>query len=65
MLAPTSFMRQLGSAVALGIVLSAFLMSMFFVPALTALLGHAAWSPGHGDAVPPNRQTMREKAAVH
>jgi RND superfamily putative drug exporter len=39
----------MGFAVALGIVLSAFVMSMFLVPSLTALLGHAAWWPGHGD----------------
>ena len=24
-------------------------MAMFFTPALTALIGHAAWWPGHGD----------------
>ena len=24
-------------------------MAMFFTPALTALLGHTAWWPGHGD----------------
>jgi RND superfamily putative drug exporter len=49
MLAPISFLQQMGFAVALGIVLSAFVMSMFFVPSLTALLGHKAWWPGHGD----------------
>jgi RND superfamily putative drug exporter len=49
MLAPISFLQQMGFAVALGIVLSAFVMSMFLVPALTALLGHKAWWPGHGD----------------
>ncbi|MEV0155978.1 MMPL family transporter [Micromonospora sp. NPDC050686] len=49
MLAPISFLQQMGFAVAIGIVLSAFVMSMFFVPALTALIGHAAWWPGHGD----------------
>ena len=49
MLAPISFLQQMGFAVALGIVLSAFVMSMFLVPALTALIGHAAWWPGHGD----------------
>jgi RND superfamily putative drug exporter len=49
MLAPISFLQQMGFAVALGIVLSAFVMSMFFVPALTALIGHRAWWPGHGD----------------
>ncbi len=26
-------------------------MSMFLVPGLTALLGHKAWWPGHGNAV--------------
>jgi RND superfamily putative drug exporter len=26
-------------------------MSMFLVPSLTALLGHRAWWPGHGDKV--------------
>ncbi|MEU1684109.1 MMPL family transporter [Micromonospora sp. NPDC005707] len=49
MLAPISFLQQMGFAVAIGIVLSAFVMSMFFVPALTALIGHKAWWPGHGD----------------
>ena len=48
-LAPISFLKQMGFAVAFGIVLSAFVMSMFFVPSLTALLGHMAWWPGHGD----------------
>jgi RND superfamily putative drug exporter len=48
-LAPISFLQQLGFAVALGIVLSAFVMSFFLVPALTAMLGHKAWWPGHGD----------------
>ena len=28
---------------------SAFVMAMFFVPGFTALIGHAAWWPGHGD----------------
>jgi RND superfamily putative drug exporter len=49
MLAPISFLQQMGFAVALGIVLSAFVMSLFLVPALTALIGHTAWWPGHGD----------------
>jgi RND superfamily putative drug exporter len=48
-LAPISFLQQMGFAVALGIVLSAFVMAMFLVPALTALFGHKAWWPGHGD----------------
>ena len=48
-LAPVSFLRQIGFSVATGILLSAFVMSMFLVPSLTALLGHAAWWPGHAD----------------
>jgi putative drug exporter of the RND superfamily len=48
-LAPVSFLQQIGFSVAVGILLSAFVMSMFLVPSLTALIGHAAWWPGHGD----------------
>jgi putative drug exporter of the RND superfamily len=48
-LAPVSFLQQIGFSVAVGILLSAFVMSMFLVPSLTALMGHAAWWPGHSD----------------
>ncbi len=64
LLAPISFLQQMGFAVALGIVLSAFVMSMFLVPSLTALLGHAAWWPGHGDvaaAKPASRADLDEQ----
>jgi RND superfamily putative drug exporter len=44
-LAPVSFLRQVGFSVAVGIMLSAFVMSMFLVPSLTALLGSRAWWP--------------------
>ncbi|MFE9958152.1 MMPL family transporter [Micromonospora sp. NPDC005299] len=65
MLAPISFLQQMGFAVAIGIVLSAFVMSMFFVPALTALIGHKAWWPGHGDERPARgRHTPPEPASV-
>ncbi|WP_174533250.1 hypothetical protein [Micromonospora chalcea] len=37
----------MGFAAAIGIVLSASAMSMFFVPAVTAMIGHTAWRPGH------------------
>jgi RND superfamily putative drug exporter len=62
MLAPVSFLVQMGFAVAIGILLSAFVVSMFFVPSLTALVGHAAWWPGHGDA--PSHAPARERAEV-
>jgi putative drug exporter of the RND superfamily len=64
MLAPISFLQQMGFAVALGIVLSAFVMSMFFVPALTALLGHTAWWPGHGDVGAEAPQVEQAEVAV-
>ncbi|GAA3388124.1 MMPL family transporter [Cryptosporangium minutisporangium] len=48
--AGVSFLAEMGFAVSVGIVLSAFVMSLFLVPSVTALLGHAAWWPGHGDA---------------
>ncbi|MED7954232.1 MMPL family transporter [Streptomyces sp. BE20] len=50
MLAGNIFMLEFGFAMAFGIILAAFVMAMFFTPALTALIGRAAWWPGHGDA---------------
>ncbi|MFI6272809.1 MMPL family transporter [Micromonospora zamorensis] len=52
--AGVSFLTEMGFAVSVGIVLSAFIMSLFLVPGITALLGHAAWWPGHGDATRSN-----------
>jgi putative drug exporter of the RND superfamily len=48
-----SMMVQMGFAVAVGILMAAFVMAMFIVPSVTALVGHAAWWPGHGDAARP------------
>jgi RND superfamily putative drug exporter len=59
-LAPVSFLQQIGFTVAVGILLAAFVMSMFLVPALTAVIGHTAWWPGHGDTV-----RNGDGAAVH
>jgi RND superfamily putative drug exporter len=50
-LSPMSFMAEVGFGVAIGILLSAFVVSTFFVPSVTALIGHAAWWPGHADRV--------------
>ncbi|MEW2291310.1 MMPL family transporter [Streptomyces sp. NPDC006743] len=49
MLAGNSLLTEMGFAVSFGIVVAAFVMAMFFTPSLTALIGHAAWWPGHGD----------------
>jgi RND superfamily putative drug exporter len=49
MLGGNSLLTSMGFAISFGIFVSAFVMAMFFTPALTALIGHAAWWPGHGD----------------
>ncbi len=49
MLASNSLLISMGFALAFGIAVSAFVMALFFTPAITALIGHAAWWPGHGD----------------
>lgn len=49
MLGGNSLLVSMGFALSFGILVAAFVMSMFFTPALTALLGHTAWWPGHGD----------------
>ncbi len=51
MLAGNSLLLTMGFSVSFGILIAAFVMAMFFTPSLTALLGHAAWWPGHSDAV--------------
>ncbi|GAA1966138.1 MMPL family transporter [Nocardioides panacihumi] len=59
MLAGNSFMLTMGFSVAFGICIAAFVMAMVFTPSLTALIGHAAWWPGHGD------EKTREPEAPH
>ncbi|MGY2063857.1 MMPL family transporter [Nocardia gipuzkoensis] len=50
MLAGNTVLSQMGFAISVGIAIAAFVMAMFFTPALTALIGHRAWWPGHGDS---------------
>jgi RND superfamily putative drug exporter len=49
MLAGNSLLTQMGFAISAGIAIVAFVMALFLTPALTALIGHAAWWPGHSD----------------
>ncbi|RIQ14475.1 MMPL family transporter [Jiangella rhizosphaerae] len=49
MLGGNALLTSMGFAISFGIFVAAFIMAMFFTPALTALIGHAAWWPGHGD----------------
>ncbi|MEU9305146.1 MMPL family transporter [Streptomyces sp. NPDC048269] len=46
MLAQNSMLQQMGFAVSFGILLTAFVMAVLLVPAVTTLLGHRAWLPG-------------------
>jgi RND superfamily putative drug exporter len=51
-LAGNSILQQIGFAVSCGIALAAFVMSMFFSPSLTALIGNRVWWPGSADRKP-------------
>ncbi|MTE22580.1 MMPL family transporter [Streptomyces sp. TRM43335] len=46
LLAQNSMLQQMGFAVAFGILLTAFVMALLLVPAVTTLLGHRTWWPG-------------------
>ena len=49
MLGGDPLIQSMGFALSFGIFVAAFVMAMFFTPSITALIGHAAWWPGHGD----------------
>ncbi|KJS59343.1 MMPL family transporter [Streptomyces rubellomurinus] len=49
LLAGNTLSSEMGFSIAMGILIAAFVMAMFFTPALTALLGQRAWWPGHAD----------------
>ncbi|MGO4256083.1 MMPL family transporter [Marmoricola sp. RAF53] len=49
MLGGNSLIVSMGFALSFGIFVAAFVMAMFFTPAITTLMGHTAWWPGHGD----------------
>ncbi|MBC6462906.1 MMPL family transporter [Actinomadura sp. HBU206391] len=49
LVAGNPLLSQLGFAISFGIAVAAFVMSVFFTPSLTALIGHRAWWPGHAD----------------
>lgn len=59
-----AFLMEMGFAVSIGILISAFVMSMFLVPSITALLGHKAWWPGHGDEPTKPKVPDHERAAA-
>ncbi|MFD4035357.1 MMPL family transporter [Streptomyces sp. NPDC058637] len=52
MLADNSMLKQMGFAVAFGILLSAFVIGILLVPAVTTLAGPKAWWPGNRHDTP-------------
>jgi RND superfamily putative drug exporter len=65
MLSGNSLMMSMGFALSFGIFIAAFVMAMFFTPSLTALIGHAAWWPGHEDEKAPKELSeMPEEPAT-
>lgn len=64
MLGGNSILVSMGFALSFGIVVAAFVMSMFFTPALTALIGHAAWWPGHSDEQTESEPGPQDEALV-
>jgi RND superfamily putative drug exporter len=59
------FFGEIGFAVTLGIVLVAFVVSILLVPAVTALIGHAAWWPGHRDSIESATERPADREPAH
>jgi putative drug exporter of the RND superfamily len=66
MLAGESTLSQMGFAISVGIAVAAFVMAMFFTPAITALIGRAAWWPGStpSSSVAPGTRSERGGVVV-
>lgn len=47
LLAGISFLSQMGTAVAIGVSLAAFIIAPFLIPSVSALLGYHIWWPAH------------------
>jgi RND superfamily putative drug exporter len=60
-LAGNTILSQIGFAVSCGIALAAFVMALFFSPAITALIGRYAWWPGHRGVDPRAQMAIRQR----
>jgi len=47
LLAGMGALSQMGSAVAIGVMLAAFVIAPFLIPSVSAVLGYSVWRPGH------------------
>ncbi|CAL9398991.1 MMPL family transporter [Streptomyces sp. Tu 3180] len=70
-LAANSMLQQLGFAVSFGILITAFVMALVLVPAVTSLLGERAWwpsgdrpGPADGDGAEPAPEPAPEPATA-
>lgn len=52
-----SFLSQMGTAIAIGVALSAFVIAPFLIPSLAALIGNAIWWPNHK----PTKRATKKK----
>ncbi len=50
LLANINFLTQMGTAIALGVIISAFIIAPFLIPSVSALLGYFMWWPGNKSA---------------
>lgn len=50
---PLTVLFQVGIMVAVGVLIDTFIVRSLLVPAITTILGDAAWWPFHGHGVPP------------
>ncbi|WP_084529813.1 MMPL family transporter [Nocardia crassostreae] len=60
MLSGNSMMSQMGFAISVGIAIAAFVMALFFTPAVTAVIGKKEWWPGHGGDAEPRQQEWND-----
>jgi putative drug exporter of the RND superfamily len=65
MLSGNSLMMSMGFALSFGIFIAAFVMAMFLTPGLTAIIGHAAWWPGHQDRQAPQELSEVPRSDEH
>ncbi|MEU5366327.1 MMPL family transporter [Streptomyces sp. NPDC005925] len=65
LLAQNAMLRQMGFAVAFGILLTAFVMALLLVPAVTTLLGHRTWWPGKVRVEPVPESVPEPPAQEH
>jgi RND superfamily putative drug exporter len=51
----------MGSAIAIGVILAAFVIAPIVIPSISAVLGYAVWWPGHRPSKETNSKTKTTK----